>query len=147
MNGFTELILIAEALLKLTLITMIGLYFIFSNTVIKSLKKMANGADVMIEINKDILNPVFLFFFFVSGLSAFYFMLTTTGVTQWASLIFFVGTTLVTTLRNVPLNNALLNAKASPDKCEQWRSYADKWLFWNHIRSISALISGFLLMI
>lgn len=57
------LLSIVEALLQLSMIIMVGLYFIFSNTVMRVLATHHNGAEVMNGINAVILNPCFCFCF------------------------------------------------------------------------------------
>lgn len=57
---------------------------------------------------------------------------------------FFIGTTLVTVTRSVPLNN-LLRDSSVDELAQVWQRYLDKWVFWNHVRSASAIIAGFLL--
>lgn len=135
---------IVEALFELSMIVMVGLYFIFSNTIMRTLAMRSDGADVMNGINEAILNPVFLGFFVLSGIAGLYFLLFESNAKSVAGGIFFIGTTLVTITRNVPLNNQLRDS--SGDKIAQvWQCYLDKWVFWNHVRSASAIIAGFLL--
>ena len=135
---------IVEAFLALSMIVMVGLYFIFSNTIMRTLAMRSDGADVMNGINEAILNPVFLVFFVLSGIAGLYFLLFESNAKSVAGGIFFIGTTLVTITRNVPLNNQLRDS--SGDKIAKvWQCYLDKWVFWNHVRSASAIIAGFLL--
>ena len=89
-----EHIVIVEALLQLSMITMVGLYFIFSNTIVRTLTTLESGAMVMVEINKSILNPVFMGFFILSGIAGLYFFVFTEGLLAIAGLVFFIGTTL-----------------------------------------------------
>lgn len=136
-----------ETGMKTSMLIMIGLYFVFSNTIMKSLTQHENGADVMVTINKVILNPLFMSLFIVSGLSAFYFVAFSNGAIRISSIVFFVGTTLVTIMKNVPLNNRLRDSIAGSTRNEIWQVYLSKWVFWNHIRSLSAITSGFLMVL
>ncbi|TRY29818.1 DUF1772 domain-containing protein [Aliiglaciecola sp. M165] len=145
MTGITILTLI-EALLQLSMIVMVGLYFVFSNTVMGALSQRTDGASTMVEINKQILNPTFLVCFAVSGLAGLYFFLFHCGFLSLAGIIFFTGTTLVTALFNVPLNNQLLDATGE-SLGTVWQKYLDKWVFWNHVRTASAVLSSLLLFI
>lgn len=147
MSQLTELIQISEGLLKLSMMTMIGLYFIFSNTVMKSLKNMENGADVMVEINQVILNPVFMAFFILSGVASAYFTFTGEGMLRVSGGIFFIGTTLVTIIKNVPLNNELEDTIAPNSRAVFWQEYLQKWVFWNHLRTVSGITSGFFILV
>ncbi len=135
---------IVEALFELSMIVMVGLYFIFSNTIMRTLAMRSDGANVMNDINKDILNPIFLGGFVLSGVAGLYFLLFESNAKSVAGGIFFIGTTLVTVTRSVPLNN-LLRDSSVDNIAQVWQRYLDKWVFWNHVRSASAIIAGFLL--
>ncbi len=140
------LIAIVEALLQLSMIIMIGLYFIFSNTIMRALSKRHDGANTMIEINQQILNPIFLGCFGLSALAGLYFFLFHTGFQSLAGIVFFTGTTLVTVFFNVPLNNTLRDTPAERVS-GVWQTYLVKWVFWNHVRTWCAVGSGLLLSI
>jgi uncharacterized membrane protein len=134
-----------EPLIQLSMIIMVGLYFTFSNTVMPSLAKFESGADVMVEINKVILNPVFIAVFWVSGLGSLYLVVTAKGLLFVGALVFLVGTTLVTIVKNVPLNNQL--KEAGVERGQVWQRYLDKWVFWNHVRTMAAISSCLLLVV
>lgn len=135
-----------EALLQLSMFTMIGLYFIFSNTLMPVLSRHKGGADIMIAINKVILNPLFMTGFMVSVLAGVYYFIDFSGAKSLAGVVFFLGTTLVTVLFNVPLNNKLRDA-SEHNKAAVWDLYLKKWVFWNHVRTVCAVLSGFLLLV
>ncbi|MFD2165880.1 DUF1772 domain-containing protein [Thalassotalea euphylliae] len=144
--GDTSLIAIVEALLQLSMIIMVGLYFTFSNTVMLALSTRRDGANTMIEINRQILNPLFLACFFLSGFAGLYFFVSHSGFQSIAGLVFVIGTTLVTAVYNVPLNNRLRDA--SKDTLPHvWQAYLAKWVFWNHVRTASAVSSGFFISV
>jgi len=142
--GDISLITIVEALLHLSMIIMVGLYFTFSNIVMRVLSTRSDGANTMIEINRKILNPLFLACFCLSGFAGLYFFEFHSGLHSIAGLIFFIGTTLVTAVFNVPLNNKLRDTSqySLPDV---WQSYLTRWVFWNHVRTASAIVSGLLI--
>ncbi|MBE1298887.1 MAG: DUF1772 domain-containing protein [Alteromonadaceae bacterium] len=142
-----SLLPLIETVMQTSMLIMTGLYFVFSNTIMKSLIQHENGADVMVTINIVILNPLFMSLFIVSGLSAFYFVAFSNGAIRISGIVFFVGTTLVTIMKNVPLNNQLRDSIASSTRDETWQVYLSKWVFWNHIRSLSAITSGFLMVL
>jgi uncharacterized membrane protein len=135
---------IAEALLQLSMIVMIGLYFIFSNTIMHVLAKEHDGASIMNKINSTILNPVFLTCFFVSGLASMYFFYFGSGAKALSGLFFFMGTTVVTVVFNVPLNNKL-KAAQKESMAPVWAEYLSKWVLWNHCRTAAGIVSGFLM--
>lgn len=132
---------LVEYLLQLSMLIMIGLYFIFSNTIMRALAKFESGADIMVAINKEILNPTFLMCFFISAAASAYFALFAEGFLATAGAIFFLGTFIITLFFNVPLNNKLRDFDDS-NKKEIWQQYLAKWTFWNHVRTISAIVSG-----
>tara|TARA_R110002049_G_scaffold307897_2_gene510067 strand:- start:413 stop:847 length:435 start_codon:yes stop_codon:yes gene_type:complete len=135
---------LVESLIQLSMVIMVGLYFTFSNTVMTCLGKIESGADVMVEINRVILNPVFMAVFWISGLGSLYLVVTAKGLVFIAALVFLVGTTLVTIVKNVPLNKQLQDAGAERERV--WRRYLDKWVFWNHVRTVAAIGSAMLLV-
>lgn len=139
-----SLLTIVEALLQLSMITMVGLYFIFSNTIMRVLSTRSDGARAMIDINRLILNPLFLACFAVSGIAGLYFFVFSSGLQSIAGLVFFIGTTLVTVVFNVPLNNKLRDS--SPDTLPYvWQTYLVEWTFWNNVRTVSAIGTGLLI--
>lgn len=140
------LLAIVEALLQLSMIIMVGLYFTFSNTVMRVLSQSRDGANTMIEINKQILNPLFLTCFGLSGLAGLYFCFFHSGFQSLAGIVFFIGTTLVTVFFNVPLNDKLKDAPPE-DLSSLWQIYLEKWVFWNHVRTGCAVLSGLLLSV
>ena len=136
--------LLAEGVLKLSMVMMIGIYFIFSNTVMTALSRFDNGDQVMVAINREILNPWFLIPFFVSGFGAMYFFISGSLLESAAGAVFFIGTSVITTVFNVPLNDKLDDTPES-ERRYMWRYYLSKWTVWNHLRTGSALIAGLLL--
>ena len=141
-NPLTQLL---EPLIQLSMIIMVGIYFIFSNTVMPSLKRCDSGAEVMVEINRIILNPIFMAIFLISGFGSLYIAVFQEGLLMISGIIFFIGTTFVTITRNVPLNNQLRDATS--ERTQVWKKYLKEWVFWNHVRSICAVTSGLLLVI
>lgn len=137
---------ILELLFKLSMVSMIGIYAIFSNTVMYSLTRFTNGSAVMVDINRQILNKGFLGAFWLSTLGSFYFVFTGELLESIGGAIFFIGTFVVTLLKNVPMNNKLLSDSQGAEPEKFWRVYQQKWLFWNHVRSTCAIVAGTLLM-
>ncbi len=61
------------------------------------------------------------------------------------SLVYLVGTIILTIAFNVPLNDAL--AVVNPETYsgrELWGNYLTNWTRWNHVRTISSLIASIL---
>ena len=64
------------------------------------------------------------------------------------SVLYIVGSFLVTVVFNVPKNNALATVSpADPGSTSLWASYLDKWTTWNHVRTVAALAAMALLVI
>jgi uncharacterized membrane protein len=62
------------------------------------------------------------------------------------SLLYVIGTFLVTMVCNVPLNDALAVADpTSGDGARLWAGYLTNWTFWNHVRTVAALAAAALL--
>lgn len=129
---------------------MAGLFFSFSTFIMEALGEVSSesGMNAMKSINKKILNPLFGVIFFGTALMTLFLFIATLVSSEWngrtyiisGSLLYLVGTFLVTIIFNVPLND-LLEKEDSTDYSSQqiWRSYIKKWTVWNHIRTVTAV--------
>ncbi|MBK7403140.1 MAG: DUF1772 domain-containing protein [Phycisphaerales bacterium] len=131
---------------------MAGVFFAFSNFVMKALARLPTpqGAGAMTSINLVVLNPVFLGFFMgTAGLSLGGIVL---AVLRWPApagmwlgiggVLYLLGTFGVTAIRNVPLNEQL--ALANPETAEGaelWQRYQRQWTRWNHVRTVAAIVA------
>jgi uncharacterized membrane protein len=130
-----------------------GFFLAFSIVVMKSLAQQPppQGIAAMQSINIVVLNPVFFTAFF--GTAAACLVLTVSTFFSWqrpgsayllvGSLLYLIGTILVTILFNVPRNNAL--AAVDPTSLEGanvWTTYLSSWTAWNHVRTIAALAAA-----
>lgn len=134
---------------------MSGLFYAYSCSVMPALKRLDDYQFVsaMQSINRAIQNPVFFISFFgvllllpiVTYLkytkpvpNVFWYLLT-------ASIIYFVGTFLVTAIGNIPLNNALDAfdlTNASKESLRTTRQlFETKWVNLNNIRTASAILA------
>src|SRR5262249_53937716 len=130
-----------------------GIFFAFSNFVMKALARIApaQGIAAMQSINVVVLNRWFFAVFF--GTAACCLVLAIASFVRWqrlgagyllaGSLLYLIGTTLVTIVCNVPLNDALAavdpsNADAGP----VWTNYLKNWTAWNHVRTMAALTAA-----
>jgi uncharacterized membrane protein len=129
---------------------MAGLFFAFSVSVMAALGRLppAGGISAMQSINAVIVNPLFLFVFF--GTAALSILLAIAALVRLSepgalylltgSVIYLVGSILVTMVFNVPLNNALAAVKPDSDEGESlWRRYLSVWRAWNHARTAACL--------
>ena len=110
----------------------------------------------MQAINITVINPWFMVAFFAPAVAGI--LLSISLLFQWqqsiaaywltASLLYLIGTIGVTIFCNVPLNDAL--AIVTPDSVEGatlWARYLTDWTFWNHVRTVAALLAATLLAI
>ena len=105
----------------------------------------------MQSINIVVINPWFLTAFF--GTAAACLLATIWSLAQWhaaaspyflaGSVLYLVGTFLVTMRFNVPRNNALARAApASPEAAGLWGAYLSEWTAWNHVRTVAAFAAA-----
>lgn len=136
---------------------MAGVYFTFSAFVMQALDAVGRpvGMAAMQSINRIILKSLFLPLFFASSLACL--LLAVFGVMIWGSagawqmvsagVLYLVGMLAVTAAANVPLNNALEAVDAEgPEGEAMWRRYMQRWLPWNHVRTLSCTVSLVLLI-
>jgi uncharacterized membrane protein len=135
-----------------------GVFFAFSTFVMKALAQQpaAQGIAAMQSINITVINPWFMTAFMGTGLACV--VLAIASLLKWAqpgalylligSLLYVIGTFLVTIAFNVPLNDAL--AAVKPDSAEGatlWSNYLVSWTFWNHVRTVAALAAAAVLTV
>jgi uncharacterized membrane protein len=59
------------------------------------------------------------------------------------SLLYLLGTILVTIVCNVPLNDSLAAVDpTSANAAQAWAHYVTTWTAWNHLRTIAALAAA-----
>jgi uncharacterized membrane protein len=134
-----------------------GVFFAFSSFVMNALARLpaAQGIAAMQSINVVVINPLFMTAFL--GTAAACVLLGASSLLRWrepgaayilaGSLLYFVGTFLVTILFNVPRNNALAAvAPASAEGAGLWTVYVSSWTAWNHVRTVASLAAAALLI-
>ncbi|MBH3428154.1 DUF1772 domain-containing protein [Pseudomonas alkylphenolica] len=156
---------IADALLLFLIVAtalgcglMGGLFFAFSNFVMKALERIPEQSAVtaMQSINQVVLNRVFFALFFGTAL-------TSIALLIWAyqrfplpgsvcmgigSGLYLVGNILVTVVIHVPKNQSLARLDpASTEAISAWHRYVPSWSRWNHVRTITALAAAAWLML
>jgi uncharacterized membrane protein len=135
-----------------------GVFFAFSTFVMNALAQQptVSGIATMQSINITAINPWFMTVFFGTGATCLFLIIS--SLLKWhqpsgsylliGSLLYLVGTVLVTVALNVPLNNALAIVKPeTAERASLWAKYLTTWTFWNHVRTIAALAAAILLMI
>lgn len=135
-----------------------GAFFVFSVAIMRAFRTLPPyaGAGAMQAINIVILNPLFLGIFI--GTAVFSAVLATISIMNWGSrgsgflfagsLLYIIGSFLVTIAFNVPLNNALAAADLETDQgMKVWENYLTVWTYWNHIRTIASIAALAMLML
>lgn len=124
-----------------------GLFFIFSNTIMRSLDRLpaAGAVAAMNSINVTILNPLFFLVFFGTGLLCLALLVGQLDA-PWVvggALFYLVGAIGMTMICNVPLNDKLAKISPSaPDVESQWRAYRVPWTRWNHLRTAACVLAA-----
>ena len=130
-----------------------GIFFAFSAFVMRALGRLPpeQGMAAVQAINVAVLNPWFFAAFF--GTAALCVVLALPALFRWdepgsiwllaGSLLYLVGTILVTMLFNVPLNDALAAAdRGSTAGAGLWTRYLAEWTAWNHVRTAAPLAAA-----
>ena len=137
---------------------MAGAFFSFSAFIMKALARLPppQGIAAMQSINVLAVTPLFMAALFGTAAAclalaiAAFFVWDRSGVGYLllGSLLYFVGTALVTIVFNVPRNDALAAVNPeSADGARLWTDYVGSWTGWNHVRTASALVAAALLTI
>lgn len=135
-----------------------GVFFAFSSFVMKALGNVGSDAGLraMQRINIDVLNWHFLGLFFGSALPAV--LAAILAIANWSAArslwvvmgaaLYTFGTVFVTAACNVPLNNRLATVDPeAPNAAETWQMYQSKWTWWNHFRTVAAVLATACLLI
>jgi uncharacterized membrane protein len=130
-----------------------GVFFAFSTFVMSALARLqpAQGIAAFQSINITVYNPWFMGTFLGTAVACIF--LAVSSLIKWqqpgaahllvGSLLYLVGTVLVTIVFNVPLNNALAVVDpGSADGASLWSSFIPKWTNWNHVRTVAALAAA-----
>ncbi|HEU4578404.1 MAG TPA: anthrone oxygenase family protein [Polyangiaceae bacterium] len=130
-----------------------GVFFAFSSFVMPALAKLppAQGLAAMQSINVVVLNRSFLSVFV--GTAALASLSTVLSLFGWSlpgsklriagSVLYVVGTFLVTMACNVPLNEGIARlAPLSAEAAGVWSQYVPRWTAWNTVRALAALCAA-----
>ncbi|MCZ6794067.1 MAG: DUF1772 domain-containing protein [Planctomycetota bacterium] len=158
MASFDNLLFALTLLASLGCGLIAGLFFAFSVAVMRALARLpsAEGIAAMQSINVAIINPIFLAVFF--GTAAACALVIIASLLRWCelgvvylvlgSVLYLIGSFLVTVVFNVPKNNALASiSPANPDSASLWANYLARWTAWNHVRTVAALAAMAFLII
>ncbi len=129
-----------------------GVFFAFSTFVMKALAQQppTQGIATMQSINITVINPLFMGAFLGTGVACI--ILGIYSIARWSQLspyllvggfLYLSGTLGVTFIFNVPMNDALAIADPkSTEGVDLWARYLTNWTFWNHVRTIAAIIAS-----
>jgi len=130
-----------------------GAFFAFSSFVMGALARLpaAQGIAAMQSINIVVINPIFLGIFM--GTAILGAALIVGALLNWSApgaayllaggVLYVAGCFLVTMICNVPLNNELAVVAAdSPTSVQVWTKYLTNWVWWNHVRTVGALLAS-----
>jgi len=129
-----------------------GIYFAFSAFIMQAFGKIDAPQSIvaMNSINETIQRSLFMPLFF--GTSIISVFLVVVAFAYWgeagaeltliAGAVYFVGMFVCTVVFNVPLNNSLARLDPNSDDAVQiWSRYLKTWTSWNHLRTVSSLIT------
>jgi uncharacterized membrane protein len=132
---------------------MAGVFFAFSTFVMPALARLQpnQGITAMQSINITAINPLFMLALFGTAVACL--PLGISASLKWhqpdtiyllmGSLLYWVGTILVTILANVPLNDTLaITDPYSIDAAKLWANYLITWTVWNHVRTVAAFAAA-----
>jgi uncharacterized membrane protein len=130
-----------------------GIFFAFSTFIMRALARLppAQGIAAMQSVNVAVISRWFFAAFF--GTAACCFVLAVASLFRWqkpdaiyllaGTLLYLVGTILVTIIFNVPLNDALATVDpTTADASGFWTTYVKSWTAWNHVRTVAALAAA-----
>jgi len=137
---------------------MAGVFFAFSAFVMKALGRLPaeQGVAAMQAINVAAVTPAFMAALF--GTAVVCGALAVSALFAWdgrfapyllvGSVLYLVGTILLTIAYHVPRNEAL--ARVEPhcaDAESHWTRYLSGWTAWNHVRAAASLVAAAMLTV
>lgn len=130
-----------------------GIYFAFSAFLMKALSRLParEGMAAMQSINVVILRSWFMVVFFGTAIACVVALIC--SLLRWhepravylflGSVLYLVGSLLITIVFNVPRNEVLASVTSdSPDGPRTWTNYVVSWTTWNHVRTVASLAAA-----
>jgi len=131
---------------------MAGIYFSFSAFIMRAFDRLDTTQSVaaMNAINEVITRSWFMPLFFGTTIVSVVLMIV--ALVNWgdpdsvptliAGSTYFIGMFICTVVFNVPLNNLLAGLnKVSTHAEDVWSRYLITWTRWNHLRTVSSLVT------
>jgi uncharacterized membrane protein len=148
-----HLLFILKLLAALGCGLMAGVFFAFSVFVMSALARLQppQGIAAMQSINLTAIAPLFMAVLFGTAAICIFLAIASLSMLSQSntpylilgSLLYLIGTVLVTIAFNVPLNNALAKVEPnSPSGASLWADYLITWTNWNHLRTITSLAAA-----
>ena len=148
-----------QMLFALVLLTILGcgliagVFFAFSSFVMKALARLParEGIAAMQSINVVVLKSWFMAAFIGTAavcvlplIYAFFRIREPRGVFLLVgSVLYLVGTFLVTIVFNVPRNEALATVSTGdPASASLWSGFVTSWTAWNHVRAVASIAAA-----
>lgn len=130
-----------------------GIYFAFSTFLMKALSRLParEGMTAMQSINLVILRSWFMVVFFGTAIACVVALIC--SLLRWheppalylflGSVLYLVGSLLVTIVFNVPRNELLASITPdNPESARTWTDYVSSWTTWNHVRTVASLAAA-----
>jgi uncharacterized membrane protein len=118
-----------------------GIFFIFSTTIVAALERLPVEQTVaaMQAINRVILAPLFLGLFMGTALVGIAVVVAAPAEPlAWiGAVLYVVGSFVLTRAFNVPLNDALDQARGGG--AAAWQAFRPRWMVGNHIRTVASV--------
>ena len=135
-----------------------GVFFAFSSFVMKALARVTpeHGISAMQAINVTVINPWFLGLFLGTGVVSLFLAIRALFLLEHeaaryvlsGSLVYLIGSIVVTIVCNIPRNERLASLPAaSPGSVKAWMDYVSSWTLCNHVRTTASLAAAVLYII
>jgi uncharacterized membrane protein len=135
-----------------------GAFLAFSTFIMNALSRLppAQGIAAMQSINITVINPLFMTALFGTAVACVLLAIAAVPKLPQVNavylvvgcLLYLIGAIGVTIAGNIPLNDAL--AKVDPDSIagsNLWTRYLSEWTWWNHLRTLAALLASLSLLL
>lgn len=130
-----------------------GIFYGFSSFIMPALARVApeEGIHAMQRINVDVYHWSFMGLFFgipfaclgIGGYAIFRWDEPWAMYALLGSIVYVVGTFVVTAAGNVPLNEALAAVEApTAEAAATWSRYLVEWTRWNHVRTAACILAA-----
>ena len=126
-----------------------GVFFAFSSFVMKALARVTP----MQAINVTVINPCFLGLFLGTGVLSLFLAIRALFLLEHeaaryvlsGSLVYLIGSIVVTIVCNIPRNERLASLPAaSPGSVKAWMDYVSSWTLCNHVRTTASFAAAVL---